>query len=110
MTTRFISITVLLFVVGFLSAQPKISIEPEVGVNSSMFPKAIHASPGAGDRVKERNLPLVSPVVGVWATLALKKHFYISAGTQFSRSGQTYKKEVWNRNPATGADELTTDR
>lgn len=110
MRTLLVTSAALLFVAGSASAQPKIFIEPEVGVNSSMFPKVIRASTSAGRRVKERYLPLVSPVMGVWATLSLKKHFYISTGIQLNRSGEIYKRQTRNRNPVTGTDELTTDR
>jgi len=70
-----------------LIAQSKFTIEPELGVNSSMFPKTIEFTTSGSDEVKERYMPIVSPLIGVWTSL-YKKHFYVSFGIQFNKSGE----------------------
>ena len=70
-------------------SQSKFLIHPEVGINSSGLPKSEDYAGG-----KEKNRPIVSPLLGVWTTRYVTSHVFISFGIQYTRTGQKYSYKL----------------
>ena len=71
------------------SSQSKLFIHPEVGINSSGLPKSDDYAGG-----KEKTQPIVSPLLGVWATRNVTNNVFISFGFQYTRTGQKYSYKL----------------
>jgi hypothetical protein len=70
--------------VQVVRCQSKFSFGPELGMNSSMFPKSENYGEG-----KEKFIPLVSPVLGICINYS-KEHVFFSWGLQYCKVGQRY--------------------
>lgn len=74
-------------------AQVEFSMGLEAGINSSGLPFRHHETRTNGTSLKEKELPLVRAVGGVWGKVSTMKHFYASIGVQYTTIGSRYKED-----------------
>jgi hypothetical protein len=77
-------------------AQIKISIQPEIGVNSIWINKTKGRATG-----EERVLRIPSPLFGLWATAYVSGSTFVNLGVQYSSSGEKKTFNYGILNPVT---------
>jgi hypothetical protein len=86
----------LLLIIGltmsqFVFSQTKFSYGAEIGINSSGTPYwNNYTIPDQNDKVKEANMPVISPVFGLWTKINFGKHFFTNISVQYLRVGNKY--------------------
>jgi len=88
----------LLALLTFLIITPKLAWSqttfnygPELGISISKFPSRNEYSiESRGDRITEKTLPLVSPLIGFQGQVIIKNHLQLTGSLQYQKIGERY--------------------
>jgi len=76
-------------------AQSRFAFGVEAGINCSGFPNEQNKMVSTqNNQSKETNMPVIYPLIGLWASVNFGKHFYGNLGMQYFKVGDKYHKHL----------------